>query len=175
MAGRFRIPLQIAQALVSPAAARRRVDQVGRRLRSRLTVPVGVTGTQRLDHTQHLLGTVVIPIMPTINPVAGAGFLAQALAGKLARTELEPGEADEVLRGLPHNVTTTMDLRLWALASRVRADPTATAALHGPGGAGAPLHQSPVAAAAAARSRGVPGPARPPGCRRDRRGHAALV
>ena len=131
MAGRFRIPLQIAQALVSPAAARRRVDQVGRRLRSRLTVPVGVTGTQRLDHTQHLLGTVVIPIMPTITPVAGAGFLAQALAGKLARAELEPGEADEVLRGLPHNVTTTMDLRLWALASRVRTDPTATAALHG--------------------------------------------
>jgi pyruvate,water dikinase len=131
VAVRFRIPLQIAQALVSPAAARRRVDHVGRRLRSRLTVPAGVTGGQRLDHTQHLLGTVVIPIMPTITPVAGAGFLAQALAGKLARAELEPGESDEVLRGLPHNVTTTMDLRLWALASRVRTDPTATAALQG--------------------------------------------
>jgi pyruvate,water dikinase len=131
VAVRFRVPLQIAQALVSPAAARRRVDRIGRLLRSRLTVPAGVTGAQRLDHTEHLLGTAIIPIMPMVTPVAGAGFLAQACAGKLARADLEPGESDEVLRGLPHNVTTKMDLELWALATRVRADAAAAAALRG--------------------------------------------
>ncbi|HSL08486.1 MAG TPA: PEP/pyruvate-binding domain-containing protein, partial [Pseudonocardiaceae bacterium] len=129
VAVRFRIPLLIGQALVSPAAARRRVDRVGGLLRSQLAVPAGVTGAQRLDHVERLLNTAVIPIMPTVTPVAGAGFLALALASKLARDDVEPGEWDEVLRGLPHNVTTEMDLTLWALATRVRADSAAAAAL----------------------------------------------
>ncbi|MGH4018564.1 MAG: PEP/pyruvate-binding domain-containing protein [Pseudonocardiaceae bacterium] len=136
LAVRFRIPLRIGQALVRPAAARRRVDRFGRRLRSLLTVPAGVTGAQRLDHVEHLLGTKVIPIMPTVTPVAGAGFIAQAVAGKLAHDDLAPREMDEVLRALPHNVTTEMDLELWALATRVRADAAAAAALRGEAPAG---------------------------------------
>jgi rifampicin phosphotransferase len=96
---RFRIPLLIGQALVWPAAARRRVDLVGRRLRARLTVPADITSAQRLDHAQRLLNTAVIPIMPTVTPVAGAGFLALALAGKLAQDDFEPGEWDQLLRG----------------------------------------------------------------------------
>ncbi len=125
----FRVPLQIVQALVSPAAARRRVDQVGRRLRTQLTVPAGATSVQRLDHVQRLLNMAIIPIMPTVTPVAGAGFLALALARKLARDDAESGAWDEVRRGLAHNVTTEMDLELWALATQVRADAAATAAL----------------------------------------------
>jgi rifampicin phosphotransferase len=128
---RFRVPLQIGQALPWPAAARRRVDRIGQRLRSQLSVPAGMTATQRLDHAQRLLATSVVPIMPVVTPVAGAGFLARALAGKLAGDSLEPGEWDEMLRGLPHNVTTEMDLELWALATRIRADPEAAAALRG--------------------------------------------
>jgi phosphohistidine swiveling domain-containing protein len=45
--------------------------------------------------------------------------------------DVEPGELGEVLRGLPHNVTTEMDLELWALARRIRADATAAAAVRG--------------------------------------------
>lgn len=63
--------------------------------------------------------------------MAGAGFLARALAGKLAGDSVEPGEWDEMLRGLPHNVTTEMDLELWGLATRIRADPAAADALRG--------------------------------------------
>ncbi|MDQ4010010.1 MAG: PEP-utilizing enzyme [Actinomycetota bacterium] len=131
VAVRFRIPLQIVQALISPAAARRRVDEVGRRLRSQLTVPAGITSGQRLDHAQRLLNTAVIPIMPAVTPVAGAGFLARALAGKLAREDVEPGEWDEMLRGLPHNVTTKMDLELWAVATRLRANQAAANVVQG--------------------------------------------
>lgn len=126
---RFRIPLQLAQAMLAPVAARRRVDRVGRRLCARLTVPAGATAAQRIDHVQHLLGTAIIPIMPTVVPVAGAGFLAQGLAGRLARDELGPREMDEVLRALPHNVTTLMDLALWELATRIRTDQAAAGAL----------------------------------------------
>ncbi|MGH4012391.1 MAG: PEP/pyruvate-binding domain-containing protein [Pseudonocardiaceae bacterium] len=129
LAVRFRIPVLIAQALVCPAAARRRVDRVGRRLRSKLTVPAGLTGVQRLDHVERLLATSVIPLMPRVVPVAAAGFLAQALAGRLARDDLRPGERDEVLRALPHNVTTEMDLELWALATRLRVDRAAATEL----------------------------------------------
>jgi phosphohistidine swiveling domain-containing protein len=127
---RFRVPLQIGQALLWPGAARRRVDRVGQRLRAELNVPVGVTATQRLDHAQRLLATSIVPIMPAVAPVAGAGFLARALAGKLAGDSVDSSEWDEVLRGLPHNVTTEMDLELWALATRIRADAAAANALH---------------------------------------------
>jgi rifampicin phosphotransferase len=128
---RFGIPLQIGQALLWPAAARRRVDQVGRQLRARFTVPAGATSAQRLDHVQRLLNTVAIPVMLAVMPVAGAGFLALALASKLAREDVAPGQWDEVLRGLPHDVTTEMDLELWTLARRIRTDAAALAALRG--------------------------------------------
>ncbi len=131
VAVRFRVPLQIAQALVRPAAARRRAERVGRRLRAMLTVPAGVTAAQRLDHVQRLLVTSLIPIMPRVTPVAGSGFLAQAVAGKLGGEDLGPRQMDEVLRSLPHNVTTEMDLELWALATRIRADAAAAEVLRG--------------------------------------------
>jgi pyruvate,water dikinase len=38
-----------------------------------------------------------------------------------------------VLRGLPHNVTTEMDLALWHTAARIRADEASVRALSGPG------------------------------------------
>jgi pyruvate,water dikinase len=130
VAVRYRIVLHVAQGLIWPAAERRRVGRVGRRLRSQLTVPASASAAQRLDHAQRLLHTAVVPIMPTVVPAAGAGFLALALAGRLARNDVEPGELGEVLRGLPHNVTTEMDLELWALAATIRADAPAAAALH---------------------------------------------
>ncbi len=129
VAVRFRIPLHLAQGLIWPAAERRRVDLVGARLRTQLTVPTGATAAQRLDRAQVLLHTAVVPIMPTVVPAAGAGFLALALANRLARDDLERGELGEVLRGLPHNVTTEMDLELWALARTIRADGPAAAAV----------------------------------------------
>jgi len=89
------------------------VDRIGQTLGEQLSVPAGVTATQRLDHAQRLLATSIVPIMPAITPAAGAGFLARALARKLAGDCVEHGEWDEMLRGLPHNVTTEMDLELW--------------------------------------------------------------
>ena len=60
-----------------------RIDHVDRRLRSRLTVAVDLTSTQRLDHVQHLLATAVIPIMPRITSVAGAGSSPKAPTASL--------------------------------------------------------------------------------------------
>ncbi len=41
----------------------------------------------------------------------------------------KPGTALQLTRGLPHNVTTEMDLKLWAAALAIRADPAAAQAL----------------------------------------------
>ena len=56
-------------------------------------------------------------------PVFATGLLSNALAGVLLRGLATDAERQVVLRGLPHNPTTEMDLALWALAQEVRADP----------------------------------------------------
>jgi pyruvate,water dikinase len=70
----------------------------------------------------------VPPIMPRTVPAAAGGFLALGLARRVAGPDLDAQAVHEVLRGLPHNVTTDMDLELWASATRL--DQASTAALH---------------------------------------------
>ncbi|MGI9001153.1 MAG: PEP/pyruvate-binding domain-containing protein [Pseudonocardia sp.] len=125
---RYRVPLLLAQALLRPAAARRRVDRVGDRLRTLTEVPAGADGRQRLQHVERVL-SAIFPIMPTVAPVAGAGLAMLALVRKLSGADLDEAASHEVLRSLPHNTTTEMDLELWALATRVRADSDSAAAL----------------------------------------------
>ena len=75
------------------------------------------------------------------NPAAKAGAVrgntstavaSASVARRLAGTDLDDVTMDAVLRALPHNVTTEMDLQLWALAQLVRADPASAAVLGTP-------------------------------------------
>ena len=125
---RFRVPLVLGRALLSPAAGRRYVDRIGRGVRARQPLPPGASGPERREHAVRLLGEV-FAVIPTVAPVAGAGFAALAAARALAGPALDADALHEVLRSLPHNCTTEMDLRLWAVAVRVRADPASAAAL----------------------------------------------
>jgi pyruvate,water dikinase len=123
---RYRIPPRAVHALIDPEAARRRADQVGVDLRRRLALPAGATAIQRLDHVEQVLATEIIPLLPTVMlPGAVPGFLMLALASRLLGDRAQPGEVQSVLRGLPHNVTTEMDLALWQVANRIRRDPAA--------------------------------------------------
>jgi pyruvate,water dikinase len=122
---RYRIPPRAVHALIGPEAARRRAEQVGVDLRRRLALPAGATAIQRLDHIEQVLATELIPLLPTIAPGAVPGFLMLALASWLLGDRARPGEVQSVLRGLPHNVTTEMDLALWEVANRIRTDPAA--------------------------------------------------
>ena len=49
------------------------------------------------------------------------------LAARLLRSDTEPGE----LQMVPHNITTEMELQLWALTQRIRADAAGSEALRG--------------------------------------------
>ncbi len=128
---RLRVPVVLAQAVVSPDAARRRIARLGARVEGFAAAPGGATGTERLDRATDAL-TRALPAVPRVAPAFAAGFAMRALVERLAGPDLDAVTMDEVLRGLPHNVTTEMDLGLWALAVRVRRDPASAAALAAP-------------------------------------------
>jgi pyruvate,water dikinase len=124
LAMRHHLPVRIVRGLVKPDAVHR--DQAAQpdHLRRRLSLPDAATPAERLDLVEHALTTELFPLAPrTMAPAAG-GFVMLALAGKLAGAQR--GELETVLRGLPHNVTTAMDLELWRLARTIRQDAAAT-------------------------------------------------
>jgi phosphohistidine swiveling domain-containing protein len=122
VAARGRVAESLLRALISPEAALRRVERFGVRFRAALAVPVDATPLQRLDHTERILGRELFPVVSSIVPLPALGFALLAAAGKLLGRRAEPGELQAVLRGLPNNVTTEMDLALWQLAAVIRAE-----------------------------------------------------
>jgi pyruvate,water dikinase len=129
VAARARVPETLIRGLIRPEEALRRASRVGEQLRAALALPVGATATatQRLDHVERILGQHVFAVVPAILPLPALGFALLAVAGKLAGNPGN-GELQEVLRGLPNNVTTEMDLGLWSLSAAIRNDPASTAA-----------------------------------------------
>ncbi|HEX2075847.1 MAG TPA: PEP-utilizing enzyme [Geodermatophilus sp.] len=129
VAARYRIPVTAAEALVSPAAARRRLRRIVAALQARVPVPGSASPRDRLDDV--VASLAIAPVLPRVAPPVAAGFALFGLAARLLGADAQPGDLPTVLRGLPHNVTTEMDLDLWRLATTVRADPAAAAALRG--------------------------------------------
>lgn len=127
VAARARVPESLLRALFRPEAALRRAERFGERFRATLVVPAGSTAQQRLDHVERILGRELFPVVPNILPLPALGFALLAAAGRLLGNSAGPGSLQPVLRGLPHNVTTEMDLALWQLADAIRADAGAAA------------------------------------------------
>jgi rifampicin phosphotransferase len=122
IAVRHRVPVRFLRAVLTPDRARRRVDRFGEQLTARLTARPSGNADAQLDDVERVLLSEPPRVMGTVAPVAAAGFAMLGLAAKLLEGMRQPGDLETVMRGLPHNVTTEMDLRLWELASRVRAD-----------------------------------------------------
>ncbi|WP_285320463.1 PEP/pyruvate-binding domain-containing protein [Pseudarthrobacter sp. lyk4-40-TYG-27] len=125
-----KVPQAVLRALLRPGAALRRLDRFTRDFEGSLAPTDGPGALARLDHVEALLGARLFPIVPAILPLPLVGFAMLGLAGKLlgddAWDELQP-----VIRGLPNNVTTEMDLELWRLASAIKGDGESAAALMG--------------------------------------------
>jgi phosphohistidine swiveling domain-containing protein len=122
---RGRIPPRVALALLRPEEARARVARLPAQLLAPGGVPRDADAAQRLRAAERLLSGFAPRIVPGILPVFATGLLSNALAGVLLRGLATDAERQVVLRGLPYNPTTEMDLALWALAQEVRADPAA--------------------------------------------------
>ena len=115
------VPETLLRAVFRPDAALRRTTRRAREFADSVEPPAGLTPLQRLDYAEHLLGTRIFSVVPSILPLPALGFAALGLAGKL----LGGGRWDDlqvVLRGLPNNVTTEMDLELWRVAQGVKND-----------------------------------------------------
>jgi pyruvate,water dikinase len=124
---RGRAPLRVAPALLRPAAARSRVARLEAELRAPEDAPRDAAG--RLRAVERLLLGFPPRMFSVVPPVFATGLGAYALAGVLLRSLATHDELQVVLRGLPHNPTTEMDLRLWALAREVRGDPATARAV----------------------------------------------
>jgi phosphohistidine swiveling domain-containing protein len=122
------VPETLLRAVFRPDAALRRTNRRAREFADSLEPPAGLTPLQRLDHAEHVLGARIFSVVPSILPLPALGFAALALAGKL----LGDGRWEDlqtVLRGLPNNVTTEMDLELWRLAQVINNDGGSRAAV----------------------------------------------
>ena len=109
------------------------------------------TLAERVDLLQRILNEAPQFLLPQFVPRFAAGMLALTLLNRLA-AELPGGEHDALVmtRGLPHNVTTEMDLALWQAARQIQSDPAALAAMQ---------QAEPGAMAAAYLAGRLPGPA----------------
>ncbi len=123
-----KVPATLLHALFRPRAALRRLDRFTRDFEASLVPDAGADSLARLDHAESLVGSRLFLIVPTVLPLPALGFAMLGLAGKLlggnAWDELQP-----VIRGLPHNVTTEMDLELWRLATAIQEDANSRTAL----------------------------------------------
>ena len=108
----FGVPLVAGQALARPPAARRRLS-ASTWSWSGWQPADSASAEQRLDFAVGILGDTTAPLVPRVLPTAVAGFAMLGLAGRLLGADARPGDLATVLRGLPHNVTTEMDLDLW--------------------------------------------------------------
>ena len=118
---RFRVPPVALLALARPAAARRYLDRLQRPARALSALPAGTPAQERLDDVARELSRT-FPTVPRMFPVWVSGLALLRASQAVAGPAMGAATADDVLRALPHNVTSEMDLELWGLAARVRGD-----------------------------------------------------
>ena len=125
----IQLPFRLAEAAWRPEAALRRVRSFAEELEKLLELGEPATAVQRMDFVDRIMTGAFTKVVPQVIPVPAAGFALLGAARWLLRGIAGPGELQTVLRGLPNNVTTDMDLQLWRLATEVRTDPAAAQVL----------------------------------------------
>lgn len=131
VAAKYRVPESLLRGLFRPEAALERVERHSSELRKAIAVPGEATAHQRVAHVQRILGSELFATVPQILPLPALGFALLALVGRILGDQASYAELQTVIRGLPNNVTTEMDLALWQLASQIREDDDAAASMAG--------------------------------------------
>jgi phosphohistidine swiveling domain-containing protein len=120
----------LIRCLLRPEAQRARLEQL---LAERLDefasrCAAAKTLAQQVEALEAVLREAPCILLPQFVPRFGAGMISLTLLNRLA-AGLPRGEHDvlTMTRGLPHNVTTEMDLALWRAARRIQSDAAARA------------------------------------------------
>ncbi|MBA2288328.1 MAG: phosphoenolpyruvate synthase [Ktedonobacteraceae bacterium] len=119
---RTRALLYISQVLFFPSIAQRRVLRLQEQLRALSHVPLNTGASQRLATVERLLLKNTAATICHSLFTALPAFLLTVVAGKLLGDLATRDERQVVMRALPHNPTTEMDLALWQLAQTIRED-----------------------------------------------------
>lgn len=107
----------IVRAMACPARARAEAFRATAEIRRRSRAPEGVrTAAGRVRLAVRLQGSALGTMTAMLPPLYGA-LIAKAAAARLLAGVAAASEVDETLRGMPHNVTTEMDLALWRIAA----------------------------------------------------------
>ena len=128
---RFRLPEALLFALFRPDVALDKVQRLGGSLKAGHEVPADATPREKLAHAERILREELFPVLPNILPPVVLGFAMIGLVRKLLGEQASWGELQTIIRGLPNNVTTEMDLALWRLLTRIRDDPASAEAFTG--------------------------------------------
>src|SRR5207302_3882767 len=123
-----RAPIYALQAVFWPKAVKR-VQKTAERVRAMNFITPGLKNEERLREMEQVVGNF-LGVIGGLAPVLPVGLGSQALAGKLLGNLAKPEERQVVLRGLPHNPTTEMDLELWHLAQRLASYPNIVEQMH---------------------------------------------
>jgi pyruvate,water dikinase len=126
IAWRTLVPFRFLFALLFPAAARRGAQQAGE---SAVGPSWDLPSDPALavDEVERLLASAVPSCFLRSGPCFLAGMAALQAARRLLGDAASRADFDEVLRGIPYNVTTEMNLALAGLARHAAADPASRA------------------------------------------------
>lgn len=125
----IQLPPRLAEAAWRPEAALQRMRKFADELEKRLEFGEPATAVQRMDYVDRVMPGAFANAVPQVVAAPAVGFALLGVARWLLHGIAAPGELQTVLRGLPNNVTTDMDLQLWQLATKVRSDPAAAEVL----------------------------------------------
>jgi rifampicin phosphotransferase len=120
-------PQNALRAMLRPDATRKRL--LGELDRAFADVRIPDTLAERIDAYENLILNFPPKYFPRMVGMVIPGVASYALANRLLGAHAKPGELQTVLRGLPHNPTTEMDLALWSIARAAREDAASRDAL----------------------------------------------
>jgi len=113
--------LYFVQDLLNPETARKRFSRLQQQVRALLNeLPLDASAEERLAAFERRVQEYFPAILSGFMPVLWLVFGLPAVAGKLLNGLATADELQAVLRSLPYNPTTEMDLELWQLAHRLR-------------------------------------------------------
>jgi phosphohistidine swiveling domain-containing protein len=112
----------VMRALLRPQSTRL---QLLPRFDALINADLGPTSTplERVRAFERLFLEVPPRLFPKLVAMALAGYAAYNVAGRVLGDKVTRDELRTVLRGLPFNPTTEMDIALWEIARRTRDDP----------------------------------------------------
>lgn len=128
---RYRVPETLVRAIFKPKEALERVNNVAAELKAALAVPADASPRERIGHVERILGKELFPVIPNTLPPVVVGFATMGIVRKLLGEQASWDELQTIIRGLPNNVTTEMDLALWQLATFIRDDTESAGAFAG--------------------------------------------